>query len=64
MVVRALREGGVPPGAIGLVPGDGAAGAALVRHRDVSTIAFTGSGPVGLEIMRTRRRGARPAGGT
>ena len=53
MVVRALREGGVPPGAISLVPGDGAAGAALVRHRDVSTIAFTGSGPVGLEIMRT-----------
>jgi RHH-type proline utilization regulon transcriptional repressor/proline dehydrogenase/delta 1-pyrroline-5-carboxylate dehydrogenase len=53
MVVRALREGGVPPGAISLVPGDGTAGAALVRHRDVSTIAFTGSGPVGLEIMRT-----------
>jgi RHH-type proline utilization regulon transcriptional repressor/proline dehydrogenase/delta 1-pyrroline-5-carboxylate dehydrogenase len=53
MVVRALREGGVPPGAIALLPGDGTAGAALVRHRDVSTIAFTGSGPVGLEIMRT-----------
>src|SRR4029079_4232969 len=53
MVVRALREGGVPPGAISLVPGDGTAGAALVRHRDVSTIAFTGSGRVGLEIIRT-----------
>ena len=53
MVVRALREGGVPPGAISLLPGDGTAGAALVRHRDISTIAFTGSGPVGLEIMRT-----------
>jgi RHH-type proline utilization regulon transcriptional repressor/proline dehydrogenase/delta 1-pyrroline-5-carboxylate dehydrogenase len=53
VVVRALREAGVPPGAIALLPGDGAAGAALVRHRDVATIAFTGSGPVGLEIMRT-----------
>src|SRR3954452_5896732 len=53
MVVRALREGGVPPGAIALLPGDGTAGAALVRHRDVATIAFTGSGPVGLEIMKT-----------
>ncbi|HEX2105018.1 MAG TPA: aldehyde dehydrogenase family protein [Solirubrobacteraceae bacterium] len=53
MVVRALREAGVPPGAISLLPGDGTAGAALVRHRDVATIAFTGSGPVGLEIMRT-----------
>jgi RHH-type proline utilization regulon transcriptional repressor/proline dehydrogenase/delta 1-pyrroline-5-carboxylate dehydrogenase len=53
MVVRALREGGVPAGAISLLPGDGTAGAALVRHRDIATIAFTGSGPVGLEIMRT-----------
>jgi RHH-type proline utilization regulon transcriptional repressor/proline dehydrogenase/delta 1-pyrroline-5-carboxylate dehydrogenase len=53
MVVEALREAGVPVGAINLLPGDGTAGAALVRHRDVSTIAFTGSGPVGLEIMRT-----------
>jgi RHH-type transcriptional regulator, proline utilization regulon repressor / proline dehydrogenase / delta 1-pyrroline-5-carboxylate dehydrogenase len=53
MVVRALREAGVPAGAIGLLPGDGTAGAALVRHRDISTIAFTGSGPVGLEIIRT-----------
>jgi RHH-type proline utilization regulon transcriptional repressor/proline dehydrogenase/delta 1-pyrroline-5-carboxylate dehydrogenase len=52
MVVTALREAGVPAGAIGLLPGDGSAGAALVRHRDVATIAFTGSGPVGLEIMR------------
>jgi RHH-type proline utilization regulon transcriptional repressor/proline dehydrogenase/delta 1-pyrroline-5-carboxylate dehydrogenase len=53
MVVQALRETGVPPGAIALVSGDGTAGAALVRHRDVATIAFTGSGPVGLEIMKT-----------
>jgi len=53
MVVQALREAGVPPGAIGLLPGNGTAGAALVRHRDVATIAFTGSGPVGLEIMKT-----------
>jgi RHH-type proline utilization regulon transcriptional repressor/proline dehydrogenase/delta 1-pyrroline-5-carboxylate dehydrogenase len=61
MVVQALREAGVPPGAIGLLPGDGAAGAALVRHRDVATIAFTGSGPVGLEIIRTAAE--VPAGG-
>ena len=53
MVVRALREAGVPPDAIGLLPGEGDAGAALVRHPDVHTIAFTGSGPVGLEIIRT-----------
>jgi RHH-type proline utilization regulon transcriptional repressor/proline dehydrogenase/delta 1-pyrroline-5-carboxylate dehydrogenase len=52
-VVEALRAGGVPPGAIALLPGDGDAGAALARHPDVATIAFTGSGPVGLELLRT-----------
>jgi RHH-type transcriptional regulator, proline utilization regulon repressor / proline dehydrogenase / delta 1-pyrroline-5-carboxylate dehydrogenase len=53
MVVQALREAGVPPGALALLPGEGDVGAALVRHRDVQTIAFTGSGPVGLEILKT-----------
>jgi predicted delta-1-pyrroline-5-carboxylate dehydrogenase group 2 len=52
MLVRALRAGGVPASAIALVPGEGEAGAALVRHPDVATIAFTGSQPVGLEIVR------------
>jgi RHH-type transcriptional regulator, proline utilization regulon repressor / proline dehydrogenase / delta 1-pyrroline-5-carboxylate dehydrogenase len=53
MVVRALREAGVPPEVISLLPGEGDAGAALVRHPGVHTIAFTGSGPVGLEIIRS-----------
>jgi RHH-type proline utilization regulon transcriptional repressor/proline dehydrogenase/delta 1-pyrroline-5-carboxylate dehydrogenase len=53
MVVQALRDAGVPPDALALLPGEGGVGAALVRHRDVSTIAFTGSGPVGLEILRS-----------
>ena len=51
-IVQALRAGGVPPEAISLLPGEGDVGAALVRHRDVQTIAFTGSQPVGLEIIR------------
>ena len=51
-LVGALREAGVPPGAISLVPGFGEAGEALVRHPGVHTIAFTGSGTVGLEIVR------------
>jgi RHH-type proline utilization regulon transcriptional repressor/proline dehydrogenase/delta 1-pyrroline-5-carboxylate dehydrogenase len=53
MIVEALRAGGVPPDALALLPGFGEAGAALVRHPDVSTIAFTGSLPVGLEIVRS-----------
>jgi len=52
-VVEALRAGGVPAGAIALLPGEGDAGAALARDRAVATIAFTGSGPVGLELLRT-----------
>jgi predicted delta-1-pyrroline-5-carboxylate dehydrogenase group 2 len=52
MLVRALREAGVPPDAIGLLPGGGAVGEALVRHPGVHTIAFTGSEAVGLAIAR------------
>ena len=63
MVVEALREAGVPPDALALLPGEGDVGAALVRHRDVQTIAFTGSGPVGLDILRTPPT-CRPAAAT
>lgn len=52
-VVQALRAGGVPAAAISLLPGDGAVGAGLVRDPGVHTIAFTGSQPVGLEIVRS-----------
>jgi RHH-type proline utilization regulon transcriptional repressor/proline dehydrogenase/delta 1-pyrroline-5-carboxylate dehydrogenase len=51
-LVQALRAGGVPPEAVSLLPGEGDVGAALVRHPQVETIAFTGSLPVGLEIVR------------
>jgi RHH-type transcriptional regulator, proline utilization regulon repressor / proline dehydrogenase / delta 1-pyrroline-5-carboxylate dehydrogenase len=51
-IVQALRAGGVPPAAISLLPGEGNVGAALVSDPRVSTIAFTGSLPVGLEIIR------------
>jgi RHH-type proline utilization regulon transcriptional repressor/proline dehydrogenase/delta 1-pyrroline-5-carboxylate dehydrogenase len=52
-LVQALRAGGVPPAVISLLPGEGELGAALVRDPEVHTIAFTGSLPVGLEIVRT-----------
>ena len=53
MLFEALRAGGVPADAISLLPGEGDAGAALVAHPEVHTIAFTGSLPVGLEIIRS-----------
>jgi RHH-type transcriptional regulator, proline utilization regulon repressor / proline dehydrogenase / delta 1-pyrroline-5-carboxylate dehydrogenase len=50
-LVEALREAGVPPDALALLPGEGDVGAALVEHPGVATIAFTGSGAVGLRII-------------
>jgi RHH-type proline utilization regulon transcriptional repressor/proline dehydrogenase/delta 1-pyrroline-5-carboxylate dehydrogenase len=49
--VEALREAGVPPEAVQLLPGEGDVGAALVASPAVATIAFTGSRPVGLQII-------------
>jgi len=43
-------EAGVPEGALNVVTGDGATGAALVDHPGVDKIAFTGSTAVGREI--------------
>ena len=57
--VEALREGGVPAAAVQLLPGEGDVGAALVAHPQVGTIAFTGSRPVGLEIIAQAARTAR-----
>ena len=56
MLVRALRESGLPRFRLALLPGEGPVGAALVGDPRVHTIAFTGSGPVGLEILRAGRR--------
>ncbi len=51
-LVEALHDAGVPAAAFSLLPGEGDAGAALVRDPGVDLIAFTGSGAVGLEIVR------------
>ena len=50
-LVEALHEAGVPVEALSLLPGQGEAGAALVRDPRVHLIAFTGSSAVGLEIV-------------
>ena len=48
---KILEQAGLPPGVANLVHGTGEeAGAALVRHRDVQLISFTGSTAVGREI--------------
>ena len=55
-IVKALREAGLPPEALALLPGEGDVGAALVDHPDTATIAFTGSGAVGLKIIESAAR--------
>jgi len=50
-LVEALHAAGVPPDALGLLPGEGEAGAALVSDPGVHVIAFTGSSAVGLDIV-------------
>jgi RHH-type transcriptional regulator, proline utilization regulon repressor / proline dehydrogenase / delta 1-pyrroline-5-carboxylate dehydrogenase len=52
MLVAALHDAGVPAEALSLLPGYGDAGAALVRDPRVHVVAFTGSGKVGLDIVR------------
>ncbi len=48
--VRLLHRAGIPAGALHLLPGDGAVGAALVKHPAVAGVAFTGSNDVAREI--------------
>jgi RHH-type transcriptional regulator, proline utilization regulon repressor / proline dehydrogenase / delta 1-pyrroline-5-carboxylate dehydrogenase len=51
--IRLLHEAGVPAAALHLVPGDGSIGAALVAHRDIAGVVFTGSTEVARSINRT-----------
>jgi RHH-type proline utilization regulon transcriptional repressor/proline dehydrogenase/delta 1-pyrroline-5-carboxylate dehydrogenase len=50
--VRLLHEAGVPASALHLTPGGGRIGAALVAHRDIAGVVFTGSTEVARSINR------------
>jgi len=47
-----FQEAGLPPGVVNMVTGPGETGAALVGHRGIDKIAFTGSTEVGKSIAR------------
>jgi RHH-type proline utilization regulon transcriptional repressor/proline dehydrogenase/delta 1-pyrroline-5-carboxylate dehydrogenase len=51
--VRLFHRAGIPPGALHLIPGDGAVGALLVAHPRTAGVAFTGSTEVARIINRT-----------
>ncbi len=50
---RFFEECGLPKGVVNVVTGFGETGAAIVAHKDVDKIAFTGSMEVGKVIMRS-----------
>jgi 1-pyrroline-5-carboxylate dehydrogenase len=61
LLMDALRDAGLPPGAVNYVTGSGAeAGAALVEHADVAGVTFTGSYEVGMGIVRKFAQGVWP----
>jgi RHH-type proline utilization regulon transcriptional repressor/proline dehydrogenase/delta 1-pyrroline-5-carboxylate dehydrogenase len=52
-LMRMMKEVGFPKGVVHFLPGYGEeVGEYLVNHKDVSLIAFTGSKPVGLHILK------------
>jgi RHH-type transcriptional regulator, proline utilization regulon repressor / proline dehydrogenase / delta 1-pyrroline-5-carboxylate dehydrogenase len=51
--IKLMHEAGIPVSALHLILGDGAAGAALVKHADVAGVVFTGSTEVARIINRT-----------
>ena len=58
--VEILNEAGVPPGVVNLIHGRGEeVGAALVHHKDVQLVSFTGSAAVGREIASACGQGLK-----
>jgi aldehyde dehydrogenase (NAD+) len=53
VLAEICQQADLPPGVVNVIPGAGDTGAALVRHRGVDKVAFTGSTEVGRQIQRT-----------
>jgi acyl-CoA reductase-like NAD-dependent aldehyde dehydrogenase len=64
LAFAALTEDLLPPGLLNVVPGHAEAGAALVGHRDVLRISFTGSVATGQRIQRAVADSGRVKGVT
>ncbi len=53
LFAQVCEQAELPAGVVNIVTGDGATGAAIVSHPDISKIAFTGSTDVGKLIARS-----------
>ena len=52
MMGEVFEEAGFPPGVVNIVPGSGGvAGNALLEHKDIKMISFTGSEEVGRQVL-------------
>ncbi|KGF69169.1 aldehyde dehydrogenase [Hoeflea sp. BAL378] len=51
LLAEIIDEAGAPPGVFNLVHGDGATGARLVEHPEVTMISFTGSTRAGQSVL-------------
>ena len=61
LLADCVRDAGLPPGVFNYLSGSGAqAGEALVAHRQVAGITFTGSVAVGMRLVRQMASGAYP----
>ena len=61
LLADCVRDAGVPPGVFNYLTGSGSvAGEALVGHKDVAGITFTGSHDIGMRICRAMLSGAFP----
>lgn len=56
-----VREAGIPPGVVNMLPGTAEAGDALVRHPDVQKISFTGGPAAARRILETCAATLKPA---
>ena len=60
MLVEDARAAGIPDGVVSVVVGAGpVVGEALVSHRDVRMVSFTGSTPVGRRVMELATAGIK-----
>jgi acyl-CoA reductase-like NAD-dependent aldehyde dehydrogenase len=60
-VMALVREAGIPPGVVNVLPGTAEAGEALVRHPLVQKISFTGGPTAARKILATCAETLKPA---
>jgi acyl-CoA reductase-like NAD-dependent aldehyde dehydrogenase len=53
ILAEILRDSGVPAGVVNIITGGAETGRALINHPLINKVSFTGSTPVGKEILKT-----------